>query len=123
MKKKQLKESFLDLINESIEDLSLEEKVKLIKGYLFEVEKKQEYKEVNKGNEWTDEELKVIFSLTPSKENCLKLAKAFGRGYGSIEQIYRWAATSDKDITNSPQSENKFISQIKRISKECGWRV
>ena len=51
--------------------------------------------EARKGAQRTDDELRVILSDAPTKENCLKHPRAFNRGYGAIEQIYRWAATSD----------------------------
>jgi len=43
-----------------------------------------------KGKPWTDEELQIILQDAPTKANCLKYALLFKRGYGSIEQIYRW---------------------------------
>lgn len=53
---------------------------------------------------------------------CVKHAKAFGRGYGALEQIYRWAATTDPEIKRL-RPNDKFIAQIKRIAKELGWRA
>ena len=50
------------------------------------------------------------------------LAKAFRRGYGSIEQIFRWAAEDEK-IINEKRPDDKFIKQIKKIAKEVGWRA
>ncbi|MOA61146.1 hypothetical protein D3C78_1862120 [compost metagenome] len=64
-----------------------------------------------------------MLSFSPSKENCLKLAKAFKRGYGSIEQIFRWASTSDKAIEDKGRKQDKFINQVKRVAKEVGWRA
>ena len=81
-----------------------------------------EYDQSNKGNPWTDDELKIVFQFAPTKANCLLLAKGFKRGYGSIEQIYRWAATTQKEI-NRKKSDNVFVSQLRRIAKEVGWRV
>jgi hypothetical protein len=52
----------------------------------------------NKNEHWPDDQLRVILSAAPTQENCGKHAKAFGRGYGSIEQIYRWAATDAETI-------------------------
>jgi hypothetical protein len=61
-------------------------------------------------------------SDAPTKENCLKHAKAFGRGYGALEQIYRWAATPGPEIKRLRPTD-AFIAQIKRVSKELGWRA
>ena len=87
-----------------------------------EWETEQGWDETNKGNSWTDDELRVILSEAPTKENCLRFARAFRRGYGSIEQIYRWAATSDARI-KATRPDDAFIKQIKRVAKQLGWRA
>ena len=111
-----------DFFNE-LDKLTIENKNKLIKDYVFEKEKQEDFDQSNKGKPWTDYELKVILSFAPTKENCLLLAKAFKRGYGSIEQIFRWATTDLKTIKNSERKEDSFILQVKRIYKEMGWRA
>ena len=78
--------------------------------------------ERNKGKPWTDAEPRVVLSDAPTKENCVKHAKAFGRGYGALEQVYRWAATTDPEIKRL-RPNDKFIAQIKRVAKELGWRA
>jgi len=123
MNKKEFKERFFTLLDEDVNDFSPLEKVKVIRDFLVEYEKDINYDMSNKGNEWTDDELKVVLSFAPTKENCIKLARAFKRGYGSIEQIYRWAVISDKDLKNSERKDDKFINQIKRVYKEMGWRA
>ena len=75
----------------------------------------------NKGEKWADEELKIILSDAPSKSNCLKYAKLFHRGYGSIEQIYRWSTTTQQDI-DGKRPNDAFVAQIKRVAKELGLR-
>jgi len=72
----------------------------------------------NSGNPWTDDELRLILSLAPTKYNCILLAKAFRRGLGSIQQIYRWANTSKKTIAQGQHCNNAFVKQIKRIYSE-----
>ena len=57
----------------------------------------------------------------PTKSNCLKYAKLFNRGYGSIEQIYRWATTPNKKMSEE-RKEDSFINQIKKVAKEIGFR-
>lgn len=108
---------------EELDRLSIDNKEKIIKDYLFEKEKNEDYDQSNKGKPWTDYELKVILSFAPTKENCLLLAKAFKRGYGSIEQIFRWATTDLKTINSTERKDNIFISQIKKVYKEMGWRA
>ena len=96
---------------------------KFLSDYVFEKSQKENWDQSNKGKPWTDDELKVVLSFAPTKENCLLLAKAFKRGYGSIEQIFRWAATDTKTIKQGDRKEHSFILQIKRIYKELGWRA
>jgi hypothetical protein len=80
------------------------------------------WSEEAKRKTWTDDELRVILSDAPTKENCVKHARGFQRGYGSIEQIYRWAATSDEEIKKK-RANDTFIEQIKRVAKQLGWRA
>lgn len=123
MKKQEYKARLLELFEREVEGISQSEKLALVRNTIVEYEKEVQWDESNKGKGWTDEELRVVFTFAPTKENCLNLAKAFNRGYGSIEQIFRWAATTDKSIANSERKEDKFVNQIKRVAKEAGWRV
>jgi hypothetical protein len=86
------------------------------------LEKERGWDESSKLGTWTNEQLFVILSEAPTKENCLKFAQAFCRGYGAIEQIYRWAATSDADISVKRPNDS-FVAQIKSVAKQLGWRV
>lgn len=63
-----------------------------------------------------------VYHHFPRQEKNVKHAKAFGRGYGALEQIYRWAATSDPEIKRL-RPNDKFIAQIKRTAKQLGWRA
>lgn len=74
----------------------------------------------NKGKPWSDSELFIILSDSPTKFNCEKYARAFKRGIGSIAQIYRWAMTSQKEIERK-RGKEKFVNQVKRMSKKVGW--
>ncbi|MEI3613144.1 hypothetical protein [Pseudogracilibacillus sp. SO30301A] len=123
MKKNEFKDEIFKLLDSKVEELDLNEKLKLVRAYLIEKEKDAEYDDSNKGKEWSDDELRIVLSFSPTNANCLFLAKAFKRGYGSIEQIFRWASTSDKVINDKGRTNDKFIQQIKRIAREIGWRV
>lgn len=70
---------------------------------------------------WSDDELRVVLSHAPTHDNTLRLAKAFKRGYGSIELIYRWAGQSEKRIADA-RADDAFIQHVRRIRKELGWR-
>lgn len=82
--------------------------------------KKENWSIENRGKSWTDDELTVVLSDAPTKQNCEKYAKAFKRGLGSITLIYRWAMTSKKEIKRK-RGKEKFINQVKRISRQIGW--
>lgn len=98
-------------------------KINLIQKILVEYQKDNEDKRdtSNKGEKWTDEQLKIILSDAPSKQNCMKYAILFKRGYGSIEQIYRWSTTQDQELSEQ-RKEDSFIQQIKRVAKELRLR-
>lgn len=84
------------------------------------MKKIENWNKENKRKPWAGEELAVVLSDAPTKENCEKYARAFKRGSGSINQIYRWAMVSEKEIRRKRGGE-KFVSQVKRISKKVGW--
>lgn len=123
MKRKEFKEKLFEVFDSDIDDFSYEEKIHLIENLLIKYQRENEDKRdiSNKGNKWTDDELKIILSDAPSQENCMKYAKIFNRGYGSIEQIYRWSTTPDKDLSEE-RKKDSFILQIKKVSKELGLR-
>lgn len=63
------KNEFFDELNK----LNVENKQKLLSDYIFEKKLNEKYDQSNKGKAWTDDELKVILSFAPTKENCLLL--------------------------------------------------
>ncbi len=111
------------MFDENIENMNFLEKMRFINKTLLEYQKENEDKRdtSNKGEKWTDAELKIILSDAPTQQNCLKYAILFKRGYGSIEQIYRWSTTQDQKLSER-RKEDSFIQQIKRVSKELGLR-
>ena len=123
MKRKEFKEKLFEVFDSMVEGLNYDEKMRLVHALIVDYEKEHECDRLitNKGKKWTDEELMIILSDAPSKENCVKYAKIFGRGYGSIEQIYRWSTTAEKDMTEDRLNDS-FIKQIKRVAKELGLR-
>lgn len=123
MKKREYKEKLYKMFDENIENMNFLEKMRFINKTLLEYQKENEDKRdtSNKGEKWTDGELKIILSDAPTQQNCLKYAILFKRGYGSIEQIYRWSTTQDQKLSER-RKEDSFIQQIKRVSKELGLR-
>ena len=101
--------------------LSPDEKVALVRLELVDYQREQNFPEPNKGKPWTDDQLRVILSYAPTEANTVLLARAFGRGYGSIEQIFRWAGQSEKRIQEE-RGDNAFIQQVLRVRKEIRWR-
>ncbi|MGT2895338.1 hypothetical protein ACVRZR_03020 [Streptococcus entericus] len=122
MKKQEFKKNLFDALNQNIDDMIFEEKILFIEKLLVDYQKDNDsnFDKSNKGKPWTDAELKIILSDAATKYNCMKYAKLFKRGYGSIEQIYRWSTTSEKEITEKGKGDDKFIQQIKRVYKELG---
>ena len=123
MKRKEFKENLFAALDNDVDDTTYDEKMVLVHNLLVDYEKENEAKRdvTNKGEKWTDEELKIILSAAPTKENCVKYARLFKRGYGSIEQIYRWSVTPKKDMSDE-RKEDSFVKQVKRIAKELGIR-
>ena len=123
MNKKEYKENLYKIFDLEVNGFDYLEKMNLIQNILIEYQKDNENKRdtSNKGEKWTDEQLKIILSDAPSKQNCMKYAILFKRGYGSIEQIYRWSTTADQDLSER-RKEDRFIQQIKRVAKELGLR-
>ena len=124
MKRSEFKSEFFCLLDQPIDGASLEEKIALTEKYFIEYQRKHddERERPNTGKPWKDAELRAILQSAPTVKNCLKYAKLFGRGYGSIEEIYRWAATTDKEVQEK-RAEDTFGAQVKRIAKEIGWRA
>lgn len=124
MKKKEFKENLFAAFSNEVDELSYEEKIRLIEKLLVDYQKENDQERVrqNHGFPWKDEELRIVLQNAPTAYNCMKFAKLFGRGYGSIEQIYRWAATDMESIKEKRQ-DDAFVLQIKRIAKEEGWRA
>lgn len=123
MKKREYKEALYKLFEQNVDGLNYLDKINLINNILLDYQKDNEDQRdtSNKGEKWTDEQLKIILSDAPSKQNCIKYAVLFKRGYGSIEQIYRWSTTPYQDLSER-RKKDSFIQQIKRIAKELGLR-
>ena len=104
--------------------MAYEEKVQYIEKLVYDYQRDRDSlrQKPNNRKPGRDEELMLILNDAPTVANCVKYAKAFGRGYGSIEQIYRWAATPQKDI-QSRRETDAFIEQIKRVSRLLGRRA
>lgn len=123
MKRKEFKENLFAALDNDVDGISYDEKMILVHNLLVDYEKENEVKRdvTKKGEKWTDEELMIILADAPTKENCVKYARLFKRGYGSIEQIYRWSVTPKKDMSDE-RKEDSFVQQVKRVAKELGIR-
>lgn len=124
MNKANFKEELNKLLSTPVDGLSVEEKIAYVKDLLIIYQRANEdsWDTSNKGKPWSDDELRIILQNAPTKENCVLFAKAFKRGYGSIEQIYRWAVTPHQTIAEK-RPDDAFIKQIKKIAKEVGIRA
>lgn len=124
MRKNEFKKAVFDLFSTKVDGVTYDEKILLIEKHLVDFQRENEDKRdtTSKGDAWKDSELRIILSDAPTIQNSLKYAKLFNRGFGSIEQIYRWAATSIEDFPEN-RANDSFLLQIKRIAKELGWRA
>ena len=79
MNRTEFKRQVLSLFSESVDGLSLEEKVNYIENLLIEYQKmnEDERNTSNKGESWTDEELKIVLSSAPTKYNCKEVCSYF----------------------------------------------
>ncbi len=121
MSVKELKKNFRNII-ENNPDVDPYELRRIFTEAVREWELECRWDENRKGKPWMDDELRVVLADAPTKENCLKHARGFNRGYGAIEQIYRWASASDK-VIHDKRLDDAFVKQIKRIAKQLGWRA
>lgn len=121
MSTRELKDRFHDVLS-SQSGNSPHEIRRVFEEAMREWEMGRGWDESNSRNSWTDDELRVVLSNVPTKENCLKHARAFKRGYGSIEQIYRWAASTRREV-KTKRPDDAFIKQIQRVAKRLGWRT
>ena len=124
MTKTEYKALLFQSLDCEVDGLTYEERMQLSETYLVEYQIKQEDRRErpNRCKPWTDEELRVVLMDAPTKRNCIKYAKIFGRGYGSIEEIYRWASTDDKTVQEK-RPNDVFMGRVKKIAKELGWRA
>jgi hypothetical protein len=123
MTKKSFKEELKKLLDSTVDKMDKSELINFAKKCIYEFESAIPFNTMNKGSSWTDEELKIVLSLPPTKENILHLAKCFKRNIGSIELIFRWAVTPKNVIKNKSRNDDAFILQIKKIYKELGWKA
>lgn len=78
-----------------------------------------------KGKTYTEDELEIIFSLPPTKENVKKLAKLLWRTEYWITQQYQWAMLSDKQIElKNKEFNTKWNKDMpcRKIAKKL-WRI
>ena len=124
MTKTEYKALLFQSLDCEVDGLTYEERMQLSETYLVEYQIKQEDRRErpNRCKPWTDEELRVVLMDAPTKRNGIKYAKIFGRGYGSIEEIYRWASTDDKTVQEK-RPNVVFVGRVKKIAKELGWRA
>jgi hypothetical protein len=67
-------------LGREVMDLLLDDKLVIAQRCLIDAREEAGFDEGNKGKSWTDEELWIVFQRAPTKENCIRLARAFRRG-------------------------------------------
>jgi hypothetical protein len=120
--KTQYRNEIRTLLQKQVGTLSLDEKLAIVRECVIELQKAGGFDESNKGAPWTDDEIRVVLQHSPTKENCIRLARGFRRGYGSIELIFRWAASTEEEVATK-RPVDAHIQRVKRIAREIGWRA
>jgi hypothetical protein len=123
MKLKEFRKQMSEVINQGYSSLTFDEISSEIDEAFVQVAKEKGWPTPNKGKEWSDAELALVLTDAPTKRNTVKYARLLGRGFGSVEMVYRWAYTCDKEIKAKDRDKDKFIKQIKKIARQVGWRV
>lgn len=121
MKKKEFQDFVRTILSAPVDGLDWNGKLAFIQNEAFKMDKEFNDDPIKKGQPWTDDELRLVLSMPATTDSVCLLAKALGRGHGSIEQIFRWAGQSPSRI-EAERSDDKFIQQIVKIRKELGWR-
>lgn len=78
----------------------------------------------NKNKEYSIDELELIFSLPPTKENAEKLAKILWRTVTGIVQQYQRAMLSDKMIEEKNKKHDTNWNpdmKCRRVAKSMWW--
>jgi hypothetical protein len=120
MKRAEFKTKVNEILQLEVEGLTWQGKVSLVRQCITDADQKMESDESNRYKPWTDDELRLILSTEPTYEKSLRLARAFKRGVGGIQQIYQWASTP-QSVIKEKRPDDAFIKQIKRVAKEIGW--
>lgn len=123
MKRTDFRKTLMEIIKPGYSSLTFDEISSEIDEALVRVAKEKGWATPNKGKEWSDAELGLVLTDAPTKRNTVKYARLLGRGFGSVEMVYRWAYTTDKEIKAKGRDKDKFIKQIKKIARQVGWRV
>ena len=121
MKNSEFKARIDELLKAEVEGVSWDGKLAIITQRIVKHEKEGDFDKGRRGQPWTDEELRLVLRTAPTAQNCMLLARTFKRGYGSIEQIFRWAA--ERSSIDKKRPDHAFVQQIKRIASEVGWRA
>ena len=121
MSVQQIKCAFLELIDEH-QKIDPYELRRIFTEAIREWEMNKGWNEGSRGDPWTDDELRVVLSDAPTKGNCLKACGGLSGGdTEAVEQIYRWAASSEVQIRQRGRQDDAFIQQVKRVAKQLGW--
>jgi len=122
MKKTEFRNRVRETLKLEVEDVSAYQKTSIVRQCAVDSESEMEYDDSMTNKPWTDEQLRFILTTPPTKENCIRLAHAFKRGFGGIQQIFQWAATPKSKIDEMFQP-GSFQHRVKRLAKEVGWVI
>ena len=69
---------------------------------------------------WSDEDLDIVFSVLPTKENAEKLGKVMDRTPGSIQHVWAWStSTKKRNMTLGPRGP--WAERCRKAKVRNGW--
>jgi hypothetical protein len=89
MKRKEFKMAIREEISSAYSNLTFDEISSEIDEAFVKVAKEKGWPTPNKGKERSDAELALVLTDAPTKRNTVKYARLLGRGFGSVEMVYR----------------------------------
>jgi hypothetical protein len=70
MKKSEFRAKVDALLAIEVDGVEWDEKLSIVRQRIIEADKGSSCDTSNKGNSWTDEELRIVLKTAPTKENC-----------------------------------------------------
>ena len=114
----EIKKAFRHIIEEN-SGLDPYQSRRIFSETIRQFQNRQKWQEDRRGMSWADDELRVVLSDAPTRENCLKHARAFQRGYARLSRYTdgpglrtRRLSASDPMMSLSHRSSGSHINSV-----------